>query len=140
MIDLGPMQEALATLTESLILIEETKGQFSEPMRQLMQRGLIQAFEYNYSLAIVLMARYLQERTSMPDKRNLSDFPELIRVADEHQLLRSPFAKWKEFRHARNLTSHTYNRAKADAVAAVAPDFERELQYLLSHLQEMLSK
>lgn len=140
MIDLTPMEDALATLTESLALIEETNGQFSEPMRQLMQRGLIQAFEYNYGLAVLMMARYLRERTSVPDKYDLNAFEELIRVADENRLLRSPFAKWKEFRHARNLTSHTYHREKADAVAGVAPDFEREVQYLLSQLREKLSK
>ena len=140
MIDLGPMQDALATLTESVTLIRETEGQFSEPMRQLMQRGLIQAFEYNYGLAILMMTRYLRERASVPDKHDLNVFEELIRVADEHGLLRSPFAKWKEFRHARNLTSHTYHRAKADAVAKVAPDFELEAKYLLSQLQEKLSK
>ena len=140
MIDLTPMQDALATLTESLALIEEMKGKVSEPMRQLMQRGLIQAFEYNYSLAIAMVTRYLRERASVPDKHNLGDFPELIRVADEDGLLLSPFAKWKEFRHARNLTSHTYHREKADAVAAVASDFEKEVQHLLSQLQEKLSR
>ncbi len=140
MIDLGPMRAALATLTESLSLIEETEGQFSEPMRRLMQRGLIQAFEYNYGLAILLMTRYLREYAAVPDKYDLNAFEELIRVADENRLLRSPFAKWKAFRHARNLTSHTYDRAKADAVAQVAPDFEQEIQFLLSQLQEKLAK
>ena len=140
MIDLLPLQDALATLTESLTLIEETRGEVSEPMRQLMQRGLIQAFEYNYGLAILMMTRYLRERISVPDKYDLNVFEELIRVADDNQLLRSPFAKWKEFRHARNLTSHTYRRDKADAVAAAAPDFEQEMQHLLSQLREKLSK
>ena len=136
MIDLTPMQDALATLTESLRLIEESEGQVSEPMRLLMQRGLIQAFEYNYGLAILMMTRYLKERSSMPDKHDLSVFEEFIRVADEQQLLLSPIAKWKAFRHARNLTSHTYNRTKADAVAEITPEFEREVVYLLSKLKE----
>ena len=141
MIELTSLQDALATLIgvagpQAIYFKEKSLNRCASSC----SCGLIQAFEYNYSLAIALMTRYLQERTALPDKRNLGDFPELIRVADEHQLLRSPFAKWKEFRHARNLTSHTYHRAKADAVAAVAPDFEREVQYLLSQLQEMLSK
>lgn len=140
MIDLGPMRDAIATLTESLALIEESKGQQSEPMRLLMQRGLIQAFEYNYGLAILMMTRYLRERASVPDKHDLNNFEELIRVADEHRLLRSPFARWKMFRHARNLASHTYNRAKAEAVAEMVPDFEREVIHLLAQLQERLSK
>ena len=140
MIDLGPMQDALATLTDSLRLMEEFEEQVSEPMRLLMQRGLIQAFEYNYGLAIFIMTRYLRERASTPDKHDLNVFEELIRVADEHQLLLSPIARWKAFRHARNLTSHTYDRAKADAVAEITPDFEREVVYLISKLQEKLAQ
>ena len=92
MIDLGPMQDAIATLTESLTLIKESGGQVSEPMRLLMQRGLIQAFEYNWGLALLMMTRYLREHDATPDKHDLSVFEELIRVADEHQLLLSPFA------------------------------------------------
>ncbi len=139
MIDLTPLQDALATLTESLQLIEESRNKVSEPMRRLMERGLIQAFEYNYGLAIFFLARYLQEYAAMP-RHDLSVFEELIRVADEQQLLLSPIAKWKAYRHARNLTSHTYNRAKAKAVAEIAPDFEREGIHLLHKLQEKLAR
>ncbi len=134
MIDLGPMQDAIATLTESLTLIQESGDRQSEPMRLLMQRGLIQAFEYTYGLAVFMMTRYLREHDSTPDKHDLNGFEELIRVADEHQLLHSPFSRWKAFRHARNLTSHTYDRAKAEEVAEIIPDFE--VIYLLSKLQE----
>ena len=140
MIDLRPMQDAIATLTESLTLVKESGDRPSEPMRLLMQRGLIQAFEYTYGLALLMMTRYLREHDSTPDKHDLNVFEELIRVADEHQLLRSPFSRWKAFRHARNLTSHTYDRAKAEEVAEIVPDFEREVIYLLSKLQERSSQ
>lgn len=140
MIDLTPLQDALASLTESLQLIEEHKGKVSEPMRRLMERGLIQAFEYNYGLAIFFMTRYLQQYAAMPDKHDLSVFEELIRVADEQQLVLSPIAGWKAYRHARNLTSHTYNRDKAEAVAKIAPDFEREGVHLLQKLREKLAR
>lgn len=140
MIDLRPMDKAVATLTQSLALIDETGAQFTEPMQLLMQRGLIQAFEYTYALAILMMTRYLTEHASLPDKRDLNSFEELIRVADEHQLLLSPFAKWKAYRNARNLTSHTYDRTKAESVAATARDFEREAQHLLAQLRERETK
>lgn len=139
MIDLNPMTRAAATLTESLSLVNESRDQLSEPMRLLVQRGLIQAFEYNYEMAIFMMTRYLKEMASDPDKHDLSVFQELIRVADEHRLLLSPFAKWKAYRHARNMTSHSYDEAKARAVVEIIPDFEREVVYLLSRLQEGLA-
>lgn len=138
MIDLSPMDDAVGSLTESLELVEESRKMHSEPMRLIVQRGLIQAFEYNFAMAVGMLERYLSEVVADPDKRNLSNFQELIRVADENGLVLSPFAKWKAFRHARNLTSHTYNRTKALAVVAIIPDFEREVVYLLSRLKERL--
>jgi hypothetical protein len=38
------------------------------------------------------------------------------------------------------MTSHTYDEDKALAVVAIIPDFEREVVYLLSRLQENLAK
>ena len=140
MIDLAPMTDAVGSLTESLKLVEESNKTHSEPMRLIVQRGLIQAFEYNFAMAVGMMERYLSEFAAVPDRRDLSNFQELIRVADEHGLILSPFAKWKAFRYARNLTSHTYNRTKALAVVAIIPDFEREVVHLLSRLKEQLTK
>jgi nucleotidyltransferase substrate binding protein (TIGR01987 family) len=134
------MANAVATLTESLRLVEESREQLSRPMQMLVQRGLIQAFEYNYEMAIGMMTRYLRETAPDPDKHDLGVFQELIRVADGQGLLLSPFAKWKTFRHARNMTSHTYDEDKALAVVTIIPDFEREVIYLLSRLQERLAK
>lgn len=139
MIDLQPMTKAVATLTESLKLVNESRDQLSQPMRLLVQRGLIQAFEYNYEMAVFMLTRYLKEMAADPDKHDLSVFQELIRVADEHRLILSPFARWKAFRHARNMTSHSYDETKAQAVVEIIPDFEREVVYLLSQLQEGLA-
>ena len=136
MIDLTPMANAVGTLTESLGLIDEYGKGLPERLQLLVQRGLIQTFEYNYELAIVTMTRYLKETASDPDKHDLAVFEELIRVADEHRLILSPFARWKAFRHARNMTSHTYVEAKALAVVQLVPEFEKEVAYLLARLQE----
>ena len=43
-IDLGPMQDAIATLTESLTLVKESGDRQSEPMRLLMQKGPYSGF------------------------------------------------------------------------------------------------
>jgi nucleotidyltransferase substrate binding protein (TIGR01987 family) len=140
MIELAPMAKAVASLTESLRLVQECKEPAASPIRLLMQRGLIQAFEYNYEMAVGMMTRYLRETSPDPDKHDLGVFQELIRVADERQLLLSPFARWKAFRHARNMTSHTYDETKALTVVALIPDFEREVVHLLSRLREKLTK
>ena len=136
MIDFTSMVNAVGTLTESLALTDEYSKGLPERLQLLVQRGLIQTFEYNYELAVVMMTRYLKEAASDPDKHDLGVFEELIRVADEHRLILSPFARWKAFRHARNMTSHTYVEAKALAVVQLVPEFEKEVVYLLARLQE----
>lgn len=136
MIDLKPMSDAVNRLTEGTRVYEELQGQVPEPARILLRSGLIQTFEFNYALAVSMMTRYLLSALPDPTKRDLSVFEELIRVADEAGLLLSPFATWKTFRQARNATSHTYNEAKAVAVAEVIPAFEKEVQHLLARLQE----
>jgi hypothetical protein len=40
-------------------------------------------------------------------------FATLVRTASERGLLKSGWDKWQIFREARNITSHTYNQAKA---------------------------
>jgi len=136
MIDLKPMSDAVNRLSEATRVFEELEGQVSGPARILLRSGLIQTFEYNYSLAVSMMTRYLSSVVADPAKRDLNVFEELIRVADEMGLLLSPFAAWKAFRQARNNTSHTYNEANAVAVAEVIPAFEKEVKYLLARLQE----
>lgn len=136
MIDLTPMANAVRNLAEALQLVETMQEQVSEPVRLLMRAGLIQTFEYNYELAIAMMTRYLESVTPDLSSRDLGVFEELIRVADQRNLVRSPFATWKSFRQARNNTSHTYNEMKAVAVVQVIPAFEAEVRYLLAQLQE----
>ena len=136
MIDLKPMSEAVNRLTDATRVYEELQHQVSEPARILLRSGLIQTFEYNYGLAVSMMSRYLSSVVSDPAKRDLNVFEELIRVADEMGLVLSPFSTWKIFRQARNNTSHTYNEAKAAAVAEVIPAFEKEVKHLLARLQE----
>lgn len=140
MIDLSPMANAVRNLTEALQVVETAPEQMPTPMRLLLRAGLIQTFEYNYELAIVMMTRYLRSVTPDLSRRDLGVFEELIRVADERGLVRSPFAVWKEFRQARNDTSHTYNETKAIAVVDVVPAFEAEVRYLLAQLQERTAR
>lgn len=136
MIDLSPMASAVRNLTEAVQLVGTTHENVQEPVRLLLRAGLIQTFEYNYDLAIGMMTRYLKSVVPNPSSPDLGVFEELIRVADERQLLLSPFATWKMFRQARNNTSHTYSEVKALAVVKAIPVFEKEVRYLLARLQE----
>ena len=134
------MANAVRNLTEALHLVETAPEQMPGPTRLLLRAGLIQTFEYNFELAIAMMTRYLRSVTPDLSRRDLGVFEELIRVADERGLVRSPFVAWKAFRQARNLTSHTYNESKAIAVVDVIPAFEAEVRHLLAQLQERTAR
>jgi nucleotidyltransferase substrate binding protein (TIGR01987 family) len=61
-------------------------------------------------------------------------FRDLMRSGGERGLVRDVDA-WMVFRDKRNMTSHTYNAAKATDVAAVIPAFAEHAQELLAKLQ-----
>jgi hypothetical protein len=57
-----------------------------------------------------------------------------MRTAADLGLVRSapPFRRYRE---TRNITSHTYDAAKADDVLSVLPDFLEDVRFLVGQLQ-----
>ncbi|NML95884.1 HI0074 family nucleotidyltransferase substrate-binding subunit [Novosphingobium olei] len=97
--------------------------------------GLIQRFEFTYDLAHKLLRRALEEAAANPEAIDRMTFPELIRSGVEQGLVPGQWADWRAFREMRNITSHTYDEAKALQVTAAIPDFLAEAQGLLARLQ-----
>jgi hypothetical protein len=62
--------------------------------------------------------------------------PDLIRSGSAQGLLRNGWDKWKDYRKARSITSHTYNESKAIAVMLIVPDFLLEGQAFLAELKK----
>ncbi len=67
-------------------------------------------------------------------------FQNLIRTVAERNLLSNGWDVWKDYRHARNATSHTYNETKAKEVYAVIPQFLKEANDLLAELKNRIAK
>ena len=63
-------------------------------------------------------------------------FPNLIRTGNEQGLLLNNWERWKDFRQARNISSHTYDESKAMQVMEILPDFLLEAQALLRELKK----
>jgi hypothetical protein len=59
----------------------------------------------------------------------------LIRTGSEQGLLRNGWDRWKDYRKARSITSHTYDESKAIEVMQIVPDFLLEGQALLAELK-----
>jgi hypothetical protein len=63
-------------------------------------------------------------------------FQDLIRTGSERGLLLSDWSRWKVFRTARSITSHTYDEAKAREVFAIIPEFLAEASHLRDRLKD----
>ena len=128
-LDLSVFHQALATLREAV-----DEG-IKEPSNSFVRDAMIQRFEYTYELAHKMLKRYLELTEPTSEAVDHMSFPELIRTASERGLLLHGWDHWKQYRDARNITSHTYNEKKAGHVCLIIPLFLEEALYLASGLE-----
>lgn len=128
-LDLTSLRDALASLQRALTRWLGTDAQDEE-----LRDACIQRFEYTFELSWKMLQRRLE--LDLPDARSVDamSFRELMRSGGERGLIRDVDA-WMVFRDKRDITSHTYNAAKAADVAAVLPSFAEHAGALLSELQ-----
>ncbi len=128
-LDLTALENAVARFDEGL----KTLGE--HPEDTLMRDGVIQRFEFTYELAHKMLKRYLETASANPAVFDSMAFADLIRTASEQGLLLNGWDAWRTYRHARSLTSHTYDEAKAVQVAAGLSGFLEEARFLLAQLK-----
>lgn len=129
-LDLSSLQKAVTSLEVAL------KARAADPANEFVWDSCIQRFEYTYELCHKMLKRYLEATEASADSIDALGFPDLIRTAAERGLVKSGWDVWMVFRNARNITSHTYNRKKAEDVLAVVPDFLEEARGLLAAISE----
>ena len=74
-----------------------------------------------------------------PETVDQMAFQDLIRTANQQGLLRSDWPAWHRYRDLRARTSHAYQPAAAEAVAAAIPGFLLEARHLCDELQRRLT-
>lgn len=128
-LDLTSFGLALASLQRAIARWDASQGQDEE-----LRDACIQRFEYTFELSWKMLKRRLE--LDLPDAHSVDamNFRDLVRSGAERGLLRDADA-WMVFRDKRNITSHTYNAAKAAEVAAVIPSFAVQAAGLLARLQ-----
>jgi nucleotidyltransferase substrate binding protein (TIGR01987 family) len=95
----------------------------------------IQAFEYNYELAIKFLKRYLETTEASRETIDTLSFRDLVRLGAERGLIDDPTA-WFGFRDKRNMTSHTYNSLPAEEIFRSLPDFCKKLDSFVEKLTQ----
>lgn len=128
-LDFSPLVGAVARLDEGLACYtaDTTDAQIRD--------GLIQRFEFTYDLAHKMIRRTLERRAANPEEIDRMSFPTLIRTANESGLVGGEWSVWHRYREMRNISSHTYDEAKALEVAAAIPQFLAEARDVLRRLQ-----
>jgi len=128
-LDLTSLENAVSRLREGLARIRTSPGDSQ------LRDGLIQRFEFTYELSHKMLKRHLEQAAANPQAYDAADFQYLIRSANEQGLLLSDWPVWRRFRELRAKTSHTYDEAVAQDVAAEIPSFLDEATHLLRALQ-----
>ncbi len=105
----------------------------------IVRDSVIQRFEFTYSIALKTLKKYFEGVAFVMEDVQQMTFNQVIRVANQLDLLHFELDKWTEFRQMRNLTSHTYDEEVARKVVAVVPDFCEEVGYLLKQLRSKIN-
>lgn len=132
-LDLSPLRAALAALKASLRYLESELA--ADPgLQDQFRAAAIQAFEFTYELAFKFMKRQLEQIVPVPSAVDELTFMQVVRAAAEAGLV-ADVARFHEYRETRNITSHAYDRQKAQRVVAVLPRFATDVEYLLARLE-----
>lgn len=129
-LDFTPLANAIARLDEGL------RRYLTETGDVQIRDGLIKRFEFTYDLSHKSLRRAIEAASPNPEEIDQMSFPTLIRTAFEQGLIAGDWNDWQEYRKMRNITSHTYDEAKAREVTVAIPRFLAEAIELMARLEK----
>ena len=106
-----------------------------DPDNPFLPDACIQRFEYTYERSHKILRRFLVETEPNPDAMDRLSFPDLIRLGSDRGLISGDWTTWQRYRHARSLTSHTYDFEKSQEVLSGIPAFLEEAHFLFATLK-----
>lgn len=136
MLDLSALESALAALERALSVTADTQRwqHFDMATQEALKAGVIQTFEVAYEQSWKMMRRWLAVNLVAGDVDGVP-MRQLYRFAAKAGLIEDVDA-WMDSHKARNQTSHTYNRAVAQAVFDMAPAFAKQSRSMLMQLEQ----
>lgn len=132
MVDLTPLRNARNRLDEGLRRYQ------SDTSDTQIRDGLVQRFEFTYEISHKTLTRYLAAASASPQTIDAMQFAEIIRLANEQDLLRGDWMSWKPYRAMRSKISHASSEEAALGVVAGIPEFLLEVEVLLERLEARL--
>ena len=135
-LDLTPLKSAVASLEAALEVVGDA-GWFdrqSEQVKNTLIAGVMKNFEFVYEIGFKMIRRQIEAEAASPDEVDESSFRDVMRVAAEKGLI-ADVEPWFQYRLLRNITAHTYDRAKARQVYEGTLRFIRDARELLRRLE-----
>jgi len=132
-LDLTSLRSALAALEKSLGFLNSELAENAD-LREQFRAAAIQAFEFTHELAFKMLKRQLEQMAADPAEIDKMAYMDLVRSGAEAGLI-ADVARFRDYREKRNITSHTYDQAKAEQIVAVLKDFRDDIRFLLAELE-----
>jgi nucleotidyltransferase substrate binding protein (TIGR01987 family) len=129
-LDITSFRNAISQLEKAIGYSRSPIADNDAGLQEQLRNSVIQCFEFTYELSHKMLKRYLELTSASAEDVDVATFQDLIRTGNEKGVLRSDWRQWRNYRQARNDSSHTYDREKAEAVSAIAPDFLEEAKFL----------
>lgn len=133
------LEQALISLKQSIDVTQPIlkDKKTNDALKKTLQAGVIQHFEFCYELSWKTLKRLLEMNTSDAALIDKMSYQEIIREGAQFGLI-SHAEKWLQYRHQRNLTSHTYHADTAEKVYHTAIEFYTDAFELLHKLKEKI--
>ena len=131
--DTLPFERAIQRLEDGLARYQ------SDTTDALIRDALIYRFKLTYELGHKILKRYLKYVSANPEQLDRMTFQDLIRTANEQNLLLSEWIDWRGFREMRVKASYSFNEDVSLEVIAAIPRFIEETAYLRDQLGIALS-
>jgi nucleotidyltransferase substrate binding protein (TIGR01987 family) len=132
-LDLTSLRSALAALEKSLGFLNSELAE-NRDLREQFRAAAVQAFEFTHELAFKMLKRQLGRMTADPAAIDQMAYMDVVRTGAQAGLV-ADVARFRDYREKRNITSHTYDQAKAAEIEAVLNDFRNDVRCLLAALE-----
>ncbi len=134
-LDLTSFRDAVSALERSMTFLTSDSAKNDPRLHEQFRNSAIQCFEFTHELAFKMMKRQLEQMNADPASIDKMAYMDIIRSAAEAGLV-DAVGRFKDYRDKRNITSHTYNQAKAGQIEAILPAFYDDMRALLSELEK----
>lgn len=110
----------------------------SENSDKALRYAVIKTFELTYEMVDKTMHKFVAAKTPAGEAASKMPMQDLIRAADQAELLRSGWPVWRQYLENHSKTVHAYGEAVASSGAEGLDEFSIKVHALLNELQARL--